>query len=74
MRYDDHLPQSSQVGVQVDQGDPINDVVCDVFGFQDNNFTAEVQGADPVFLRNEATQEFFNLIDEADCNTLLIFQ
>ena len=54
MRYDDILPQSSQVGVQADQDDPVNDVVRDAFGFQDDNFTAEVQGADLVFLRNDA--------------------
>ncbi|KAI9077761.1 hypothetical protein K1719_040247 [Acacia pycnantha] len=66
MRYDDHLSRSSQEGIQVDQDYAVNDVVRDMFGFQDYNFTAEVQGADPVFLRNEAAREFFSLMDEAD--------
>ena len=42
MRYDDHLPRSSQVGVQEDQDDPINVAIRDAFGFQDDNFTAKV--------------------------------
>ena len=66
MRYDYHLPRSLQVRVQVDQDDPVNDAVCDAFGFEDDNFTAEVQGAYPIFLRNDAAWEFFNLMDEAN--------
>ena len=66
MTYDDVLPQSSQVGVQVDEADPINDAVRDAFGFQDDNFNEEVQGSEPVFMRNEAARDFFNLMDEVD--------
>ncbi|KAI9091680.1 hypothetical protein K1719_028123 [Acacia pycnantha] len=54
MKYDDHLPQSSQIGVQVDQYDLVNDSVLDAFGSQDDNFFTEVQCVDPVFLRNDA--------------------
>ncbi|KAI9101392.1 hypothetical protein K1719_023874 [Acacia pycnantha] len=56
----------SQVGDKVDQEDPVNDVVRDVFGFQDNNFTKEFQGVDPVFFRNDGVREFFSLMDEAN--------
>ncbi|KAI9090240.1 hypothetical protein K1719_028786 [Acacia pycnantha] len=47
-RYGDHLPQISQVANQVNQNDPVNEAVRDAFGFQDNNFTAEVQGPELV--------------------------
>ena len=65
MRYVDHLPQTSQVGNQLDQVDPVNEAVRNAFGIHDDNFTAEVQGPEPVFFRNEATREFFNLMDES---------
>ncbi|KAI9095433.1 hypothetical protein K1719_026467 [Acacia pycnantha] len=42
MRYGLHLPRTSQVGNQVHQDDPVNEVVRDAFGVQDDNFTAEV--------------------------------
>ncbi|KAI9128630.1 hypothetical protein K1719_000113 [Acacia pycnantha] len=66
MRYRDHLPRTSQVGNQVDQDDPVNKVVRDAFGVQDVNFTAEVQGPEVVFFRNDAAREFFSLMDESD--------
>ncbi|KAI9090882.1 hypothetical protein K1719_028367 [Acacia pycnantha] len=68
MRYGDHVPRSSQVANQVDQNDPVNEVVRDAFGFQDDNFTAEVQGAEHVFFRNDAAQldENVNLEDADD--------
>ncbi|KAI9112159.1 hypothetical protein K1719_016682 [Acacia pycnantha] len=66
MRYGNHLPRTSQVGNQLHQDDPINEVVRDAFGVQDDNFTAEVQGPEPVFFRNDAPQEFFSHMDESD--------
>ncbi|KAI9071036.1 hypothetical protein K1719_047000 [Acacia pycnantha] len=63
LRYGDHLPQTSQVGNQVD---PINKAIRDAFGVQDDNFTAEVQGPKPIFFRNDAAREFFSLMDESD--------
>ncbi|KAI9075367.1 hypothetical protein K1719_042679 [Acacia pycnantha] len=66
MRYGDHLPRSSQVRNQLDQDDPVNEAIRDAFGFQDKKFTAEVQGAKLVFFRNDAAQEFFSLMDEAN--------
>ncbi|KAI9117102.1 hypothetical protein K1719_012101 [Acacia pycnantha] len=66
MGYGLHLPRTSQVGNQVHQDDSVNEAVRDAFGVQDNNFTAEVQGPEPVFFRNDATQEFFSLMDESD--------
>ncbi|KAI9127124.1 hypothetical protein K1719_001683 [Acacia pycnantha] len=66
MGYGLHLPRTSQVGNQVHQDDPVNEVVRDAFGVQDDNFTAEVQGLEPVFFRNDAAQEFFSLMDESD--------
>ncbi|KAI9085140.1 hypothetical protein K1719_032956 [Acacia pycnantha] len=61
-----HLPRTSQVGNQVHQDDPVNEAVRDAFGVQDDNFTAEVQGPEPVFFRNDAAREFFSLMDESD--------
>ncbi|KAI9118675.1 hypothetical protein K1719_010120 [Acacia pycnantha] len=66
MRYGDHLPRTSQVGNQVDQDDPVNEVVHDAFGVQDDNFTTEVQGPERVFFRNNVAREFFSLMDESD--------
>ncbi|KAI9127416.1 hypothetical protein K1719_001975 [Acacia pycnantha] len=66
MRYGLHLPRTSQVGNQVHQDDPVNEVVLDAFGVQDENFTPEVQGPEPVFFRNDAAREFFSLMDESD--------
>ena len=66
MRYDDILPRSSQVQDKVDQDDPMVDAIRDAFGFDRDNFTEEVQGADPVFFRNDAAREFFSLMDKAD--------
>ncbi|KAI9126698.1 hypothetical protein K1719_002294 [Acacia pycnantha] len=61
-------PSSSniRVGNQVHQDDPVNEAVRDAFGVQDDNFTAEVQGPEPVFFRNDAAREFFSLMDESD--------
>ncbi|KAI9111185.1 hypothetical protein K1719_017796 [Acacia pycnantha] len=39
MRCGLHLPRTSQVGNQVHQDDPVNEVVRDAFGVQDDNFT-----------------------------------
>ncbi|KAI9111911.1 hypothetical protein K1719_017601 [Acacia pycnantha] len=64
IRYGDHLPQSSQVANQVD---PVNEAVRDAFGFQDDNFTTEVEGEKLVFFWNDAARDFFNLMDESDC-------
>ena len=66
MRYDTALPQSSQVGVHVNEHDPVNDAVRDAFGVQDDNFNEEVQGSEPVFFSNEAARDFFTLMDDAD--------
>ncbi|KAI9073766.1 hypothetical protein K1719_044263 [Acacia pycnantha] len=66
MGYGLHLPRTSQNGNQVHQDDPVNEVVRDAFGVQDDNFTAEVQGPEPVFFRNDAAWEFFSLMDESD--------
>ncbi|KAI9087728.1 hypothetical protein K1719_030360 [Acacia pycnantha] len=65
MRYGLHLPRTSQVGNQVHQDDPINEAVRDAFGVQVDNFTAKVQGPEPVFFRNDAAREFFSLMDES---------
>ncbi|KAI9107259.1 hypothetical protein K1719_021647 [Acacia pycnantha] len=58
-------PSSSNltVGNQVHQDDPVNEAVRDAFGVQDDNFTAEVQGPEPVFFRNNAAREFFSLME-----------
>ncbi|KAI9105044.1 hypothetical protein K1719_022760 [Acacia pycnantha] len=66
MGYGLHLPRTSQVGNQVHQDDPVNKAVRDAFGVQDDNFTAKVQGPEPVFFRNDAAREFFSLMDESD--------
>ncbi|KAI9110526.1 hypothetical protein K1719_018392 [Acacia pycnantha] len=66
MRYGLHLPRTSQVGNQVHQDDLVNEAVHDAFGVQDDNFTAEVQGPEPVFFRNDAARECFSLMDESD--------
>ncbi|KAI9126429.1 hypothetical protein K1719_002850 [Acacia pycnantha] len=52
-------------GNQLDQDDPV-EAVRDAFGFQDNNFAAEVQGVEPIFFRNDAAQKNFSLMNEAD--------
>ncbi|KAI9078548.1 hypothetical protein K1719_039486 [Acacia pycnantha] len=66
MRYGLHLPRTSQVGNQVHQDDSVNEAVRDAFGVQDENFTAEVQGPELVFIRNDAARELFSLMDERD--------
>ncbi|KAI9117937.1 hypothetical protein K1719_011079 [Acacia pycnantha] len=66
MGYGLHLPRTSQVGNQVHQDDPVNEAVRDAFGVQDDNFTAKVQGPEPVFFKNDAAREFFSLMDESD--------
>ncbi|KAI9111836.1 hypothetical protein K1719_017526 [Acacia pycnantha] len=66
MGYGLHLPRTSQVGNQVHQDDPVNEAVRDAFGVQDDNFTVEVQGPEPIFFRNDAAREFFSLMDESD--------
>ncbi|KAI9085200.1 hypothetical protein K1719_032833 [Acacia pycnantha] len=66
MGYGLHLLRTSQVGNQVHQDDPVNEAVRDDFGVQDDNFTTEVQGPEPVFFRNDAARQFFNLMDESD--------
>ncbi|KAI9087112.1 hypothetical protein K1719_030947 [Acacia pycnantha] len=66
MRYGVLLPRTSQVGNQVHQDDPVNEAVRDAFGVQENNFTSEEQGPEPVFFRNDAAREFFSLMDESD--------
>ncbi|KAI9092529.1 hypothetical protein K1719_027657 [Acacia pycnantha] len=65
MGYGLHLPRTSQVGNQVHQDDPVNEVVRDAFGVQDDNFTAEVQGQN-CFLQERCSSGIFSLMDESD--------
>ncbi|KAI9077507.1 hypothetical protein K1719_040529 [Acacia pycnantha] len=65
MGYGLHLPRTSQVGNQVHQDDSVNEAVRDAFGVQDDNFTARC-GVRTRFLQNDASREFFSLMDESD--------
>ncbi|KAI9089972.1 hypothetical protein K1719_028942 [Acacia pycnantha] len=57
MRYGLHLPRTSQVGNQVHQDDPVNEVIRDAFGVQDDNFTAKF-GVRTVFFRMMQLENF----------------
>ncbi|KAI9108187.1 hypothetical protein K1719_021060 [Acacia pycnantha] len=60
MGYGFHLPQTSQVGNQVHQDDPVNEAVHDAFGVQDDNFTRGA-GSRTCFLQERCSLGIFQL-------------